>query len=330
MNSFIYDIPTKVYFGEHQLSHLGEELAKYGKRVLLTYGGGSIKKSGLYDAVAAEVKAAGLTLFELSGIEPNPRIDSVRAGAALCKKERIDVLLAVGGGSTIDATKYIAAGACVDFDPWDFFSKWAPIERALPIVTVLTLSATGSEMDTGGVISNPETQDKIGRLAPPLLPKVSFLDPTNTYTVSPYQTACGAADIMSHILEVYFNLEPDLYMLDCFMEGLMKTVIKYTPIALREPENYEARANLMWTSSWAINGFVNGGKQPGLELPSHGARAVRYLRHHTRSGTGHPDAPLADLLFGRDHGFQVCAVRRGGIRHRRRTAAHEHRQAGHR
>ena len=144
MNSFIYDIPTKVYFGEHQLSHLGEELAKYGKRVLLTYGGGSIKKSGLYDAVAAEVKAAGLTLFELSGIEPNPRIDSVRAGAELCKKERIDVLLAVGGGSTIDATKYIAAGACVDFDPWDFFSKWAPIERALPIVTVLTLSATSA------------------------------------------------------------------------------------------------------------------------------------------------------------------------------------------
>ena len=261
MNSFIYDIPTKVYFGEHQLSHLGEELAKYGKRVLLTYGGGSIKKSGLYDAVAAEVKAAGLTLFELSGIEPNPRIDSVRAGAELCKKERIDVLLAVGGGSTIDATKYIAAGACVDFDPWDFFSKWAPSERALPIVTVLTLSATGSEMDTGGVISNPETQDKIGRLAPPLLPKVSFLDPTNTYTVSPYQTACGAADMMSHILEVDFNLEPDRYMLDCFMEGLRKTVIKYTPIALREPENYEARANLMWTSSWAINGFVNGGKQ---------------------------------------------------------------------
>lgn len=144
MNSFLYDIPTKVYFGENQLGHLGEELAKYGNRVLLTYGGGSIKKSGLYDAVAAQVKAAGLTLFELSGIEPNPRIDSVRAGAALCKKERIDVLLAVGGGSTIDATKYIAAGACVDFDPWDFFSKWAPIERALPIVTVLTLSATGS------------------------------------------------------------------------------------------------------------------------------------------------------------------------------------------
>lgn len=261
MNSFIYDIPTKVYFGEHQLCHLGEELRKYGTRVLLTYGGGSIKKTGLYDEVVAEIKKAGLELFELSGIAPNPRIDSVRQGAELCKKEKIDVLLAVGGGSTIDATKYMAAGACVDFDPWDFFSKWAPIEKALPVVTVLTLAATGSEMDTGGVISNPETQDKIGRMEPPLLPKVSFLEPSRTYTVSPYQTACGAVDIMSHILEVYFTMEQDLFMLDCFMEGMMKTVIKYAPVAMQEPENYEARANLMWTSSWAINGFVNGGKQ---------------------------------------------------------------------
>ncbi|WP_238902472.1 iron-containing alcohol dehydrogenase [Clostridium sp. YIM B02506] len=261
MNSFIYDIPVKVYFGENQLGHLGEELAKYGKRVLLTYGGGSIKKSGLYDTVVEEIKKSGLELHELSGIEPNPRIDSVRAGANICKEKNIDVLLAVGGGSTIDATKWMAAGACVEHDPWDFFSKWAPVEKALPIITVLTLSATGSEMDNGGVISNLETKDKIGRGEKPLLPKVSFLDPTNTYTVSSYQTACGAADIMSHIMEVYFNMEQDLYMLDCFMEQMMKTIIKYTPIAMKEPDNYEARANLMWTSSWAINGFVNGGKQ---------------------------------------------------------------------
>lgn len=262
MNSFVYDIPVKVYFGENQLRHLGEELSRYGKRVLLTYGGGSIKKTGLYDAVMAEIRRAGLDVFELSGIEPNPRIDSVRRGAQICKDEQIDVLLAVGGGSTLDATKFMAAGACVDHDPWDFLNdKWAPIEKALPVVTVLTLAATGSEMDAGGVISNPQTQDKIGRLAPPMLPKVSFLDPTNTYTVSPYQTACGAADMMSHIIEVYFNLNQDLYMLDCFMEGLMKTIVKYAPVAMREPENYEARANLMWTSSWAINGFVNGGKQ---------------------------------------------------------------------
>jgi alcohol dehydrogenase YqhD (iron-dependent ADH family) len=180
----------------------------------------------------------------------------------MCKDHKIDVLLAVGGGSTLDATKFMAAGACVDHDPWDFFNeKWAPIEKALPIVTILTLSATGSEMDSGGVISNLETKDKIGRLAPQLLPKVSFLDPTWTYSVSRFQTACGAADMMSHILEVYFNMEQDLYMLDCFMEGLMKTIIKYTPVAMNDPENYEARANLMWASSWAINGFINGGKR---------------------------------------------------------------------
>lgn len=262
MNSFIYDIPVKVYFGENQLQHLGKELSKFGKRVLLTYGGGSIKKTGLYDTVISEIEKNGLEVFELSGIEPNPRIESVRKGVRICKDEKIDVLLAVGGGSTLDATKFMAAGACVEHDPWDFLSEnWAPIEKALPVITVLTLAATGSEMDAGGVISNPETQDKIGRLAPPMLPKVSFLDPTLTYTVSPYQTACGAADMMSHIMEVYFNMEQDLYMLDCFMEGMMRTIIKYAPIAMREPENYEARANLMWTSSWAINGFVNGGKR---------------------------------------------------------------------
>lgn len=262
MNNFIYDIPVKVYFGKDQLHHLGEELGKYGKRVLLTYGGGSIKRSGLYDRVMTELKNGGFEVRELSGIEPNPRIDSVRTGVKICKEYNIDVLLAVGGGSTLDATKFMAAGACVDHDPWDFLNeKWAPIEKALPIVTILTLSATGSEMDSGGVISNPETQDKIGRMAPAMLPKVSFLDPTLTYSVSKFQTACGAADMMSHILEVYFNMDQDLYMLDCFMEGLMKTIIKFTPIAMAEPDNYEARANLMWASSWAINGFIDGGKR---------------------------------------------------------------------
>lgn len=261
MNNFIYNIPTKVYFGENQLSHLSEELKRFGSRVLMTYGGGSIKKMGLYDKVMDEMNKAGMEVFELSGIEPNPRIDSVRKGAQMCKEHKIDVLLAIGGGSTIDATKFMAAGACVDHDPWDFFNeKKAPINEALPVVTILTLSATGSEMDTAAVISNPETNDKIGRLDPNVLPKVSFLDPTNTYSVSKYQTACGSVDIMSHIIEVYFNMEPDLFMLDCFMEGMLKTVVKYAPVAMQEPDNYEARANLMWTSSWAINGFINGGR----------------------------------------------------------------------
>ena len=262
MNNFIYNIPTKVYFGENQLENLGKELRMFGRRVLLTYGGGSIKRIGLYDRVIEELRKAEMEVFELSGIEPNPRIESVRKGVEICKNEGIDVLLAVGGGSTIDATKFMAAGACVDHDAWEFFGANAkPIERALPIVTILTLSATGSEMDTGGVISNLETGDKLGRLAPALLPKVSFLDPTLTYSVGKFQTAAGSADFMSHILEVYFNTQKDLFMLDCFMEGMLKTVVKYAPIAINEPENYEARANLMWTSSWAINGFINGGKR---------------------------------------------------------------------
>lgn len=260
MNNFIYNIPVKVYFGKDQLSNLGKELKKYGKKVLLTYGGGSIKKIGLYDRIVEEIKKADLELFELAGIEPNPRIETVRKGAELCKKEGIDVLLAVGGGSTIDATKFISAGSGVDFDPWDFFTKGAKVGKSLPIITILTLSATGSEMNCGGVVSNMQTNEKLAAAAMPLLPKVSFLDPTNTYSVSKFQTACGAADILSHIFEVYFNMNKDLYMLDCFMEGLIKTVIKYAPVAIEDPENYEARANLMWASSWAINGFIDGGK----------------------------------------------------------------------
>ena len=261
MNSFVYDIPTKVYFGENQLGHLGEELSKYGKKVLMTYGGGSIKKSGLYDKVVAEIKKAGLELFELSGIEPNPRVSSVNAGAKICKEEGIDVLLAVGGGSVIDCTKYIGAAAFYDGDAWDILEQKTDVTKCLPVLDILTLAATGSEMDCGGVISNPETKDKIGLMFPVMQPKVSFLDPTLTYTVSQYQTACGSSDMLSHIIEVYFNMNKDLYMLDTVMEGLMKTIIRYTPIAMKEPDNYEARANLMWASSWAINGFVNGGKQ---------------------------------------------------------------------
>lgn len=261
MNSFTYDIPTKVYFGENQLGNLGEELSRLGKRVLMVYGGGSIKNIGLYDKVVEEIKNAGLELFECAGIEPNPRVTSVNRGADICKKEAIDVLLAVGGGSTIDATKFIGAATYYDGDAWDIMTRKTQITNCLPIITILTLSATGSEMDAGGVISNIDTKDKIGLMHPALLPKVSFLDPTNTYTVNAYQTACGSADMLNHIMEVYFNRNQDLYMLDCVMEGLMKTIIKYTPIALKEPENYEARANLMWASSWAINGFVNGGKR---------------------------------------------------------------------
>ncbi|GAU79250.1 iron-containing alcohol dehydrogenase [Fusibacter sp. 3D3] len=263
MKHFIYDIPTKVYFGENQLGHLGAEISRLGKKVLVTYGGGSIKKTGLYGQVMAELQKSGLEIFEFSGIEPNPKVTSVNAGAEICKKENIDVLLAVGGGSVIDCTKAIGAAAYYEGDAWDLVIKKAPVDKCIPVVSILTLSATGSEMDANAVISNPETHDKIGLKSPVMVPKVSFLDPTVTYTVNKYQTACGAADILSHIMEVYFNMEQDLYMLDRTMEGIMKTVIKYAPIALAEPENYEARANLMWASSWAINGFLKGGRTLG-------------------------------------------------------------------
>lgn len=261
MNSFIYDIPTKVYFGKDQLGNLGKEVGKYGKRVLLTYGGGSIKKTGLYDKVMAELNKIGAEVFELSGISPNPRVESVREGAEICKKNNVDLILAVGGGSVLDCSKFIGAATFYDGDAWDISIGKVDVEKCLPLITILTLSATGSEMDCGGVITNEATQDKVGRMCKPMQPKVSFLDPTNTYTVSAYQTACGAADILSHIFEEYFNLNKDLEMLDGFMEVLIKTVIKYTPIAIKEPTNYEARANIMWASSWAINGFIVGGKR---------------------------------------------------------------------
>jgi butanol dehydrogenase len=281
MNNFVYDIPTRVYFGENQLENLGPELKKFGKRVLLTYGGGSIKKTGLYEKIVAEVKKAGLELFELSGIDPNPRVSSVNAGADICKKEHIDVLLAVGGGSVIDCTKYIGAATYYDGDAWDILLQKVPVEKCLPVITVLTLAATGSEMDAGGVISNPETKEKLGLIFPPMQPKVSFLDPSNTYTVGTYQTACGAADMLSHVMEVYFNMDQDLQMLDGFMEVLMKMIITYAPVAMKEPENYEARANLMWTGSWAINGFINGGKRQAWSCHSmeHEVSAIYDITH---------------------------------------------------
>ncbi len=271
MHGFIYDIKTKVYFGSNHLSTLGGELSALGKKVLLCRGGSSVIRSGLYGKIVSEIKSAGLEMFELTDIAPNPRIDSVREGVRICKENGVEVVLAVGGGSVLDCAKFVCAGALCDFDPWKFMSEGAPVKRALPLITVLTLSATGSEMNPTGVISNPKTTEKLGRSAPALRPAVSYLDPENTYTVSKYQTACGSADILSHIFEVYFQREPGMYMIDCFMEGLMKTVIKYAPIALSEPENYEARANLMWASSWAINGFISA--------PAGGAWSCHPMEH---------------------------------------------------
>ncbi|MDU6791137.1 MAG: iron-containing alcohol dehydrogenase [Anaerococcus sp.] len=256
MLDFTYNIPTKIHFGKNALDFVGEEVKKFSDKVLITYGGGSIKKNGVYDKVVSELKNSGVEIFELSGIEPNPRIDSVREGVKIIKENNIGAILAVGGGSTIDASKFMAAGACADFDPWEFISKGKPMSPAIPLLSVLTMAATGSEMDNGGVITNPETKEKLSSGHPDTRPKVSFLNPEITYSVNKFQTACGSSDILSHIFESYFNVDDSMFMLDRIMESLMKTVIKYGPIAMKDPENYEARANLMWASSWAINDFI--------------------------------------------------------------------------
>lgn len=253
MENFQFCIGTNILFGKGQMSQLPEIVKAYGKRVLLTYGGGSIRRTGLYDQV--EDLLSDCEIYELMGIEPNPKLISVEAGAKICKEHQVDVVLAVGGGSVIDCSKAIAAAALFDGEAWDLITGKAPIEKALPLVTIPTMAATGSEMDAGAVISNPLTQEKRSFFSGLILPKASILDPIHTFTVSAYQTAAGSADIMSHLLEQYFCTE-STFMGDMMVESVMKTVIKYAPIAISEPDNYEARAQLFWASNIADNAML--------------------------------------------------------------------------
>ncbi len=257
MNNFEFSMSTDVLFGKGQEAHLPEKLKPYGKKILLTYGGGSIKKNGLYGKLKQLL--SDFEIFELGGIDPNPRVESVNEGAALCKREGIDMILAVGGGSTIDCSKAIAAAAYYDGDAWDLLVGKGHITNALPLMVVLTIAATGSETDCAAVISNAETHEKLLMGHPLLLPKVAVLNPENTFTVPPYQTASGSADMMSHVIESYFDTV-DAFVPDAISEGLLRAAIRYTPAALNDPEDYEARAQLMWTSSLALNGLVTTGK----------------------------------------------------------------------
>jgi alcohol dehydrogenase YqhD (iron-dependent ADH family) len=258
MDNFRFNAYTEMYFGKGQIAQLPNILKNYGKNVLLVYGGGSIKKYGIYDAAIELLKDFNVT--ELSGVDPNPRIESVRKGVKLCKENNVDVVLAIGGGSTIDCSKVIAAGYYYDSDPWDLVKSPSEITKVLPVVAVLTLAATGSEMNKNAVISNMETNEKLGTASLSMIPKAAILDPEYTYTLPAIQTAAGTADIMSHVFENYFKKEKDAFVQDKFSEGLLETSIKYCPIALEDPKNYEARANLMWASSMALNGLCGSGK----------------------------------------------------------------------
>lgn len=257
MKSFNYHVPTNVYFGKGQIQKLSEILKSYGNRVLMVYGGGSIKKNGVYEDVYANL--SGFDVMELSGVDPNPRIESVREGVRLCKEHNIDVILSVGGGSCIDCSKAIAAARYYEGDAWDIVLDASKIEKALPIVTVLTLSATGSEMNASAVISNWETNQKLGFASPFVYPKASILDPCYTFTVSKKQTASGTADILSHLFEAYFNETEGAFVQQEVAHSLMRTCFTYGEKAYRHPEDYEARANLMWAASLALNGLVGSG-----------------------------------------------------------------------
>lgn len=266
MFNFDYSIPTQVFFGKDQISVLGKQIKRYGSKVLIVYGGGSIKKNGIYDKAVKILKENKIRFWELSGVDPNPRVSSVRCGIHICRENRLDFILAIGGGSVIDCSKAIAAGFYYGGDPWDIVVDSSKIKKALPIASILTLAATGSEMDKFAVITNEETKEKLGTGSKCLIPVFSILDPSYTFTVPKGQTAAGTADIMSHILENYFNNTKGAFIQNRMAEALLKTCIKYGPIAIGEPDNYDARANLMWTSSLAINGLIEYGKKKGWSV----------------------------------------------------------------
>ena len=283
MQNFDYQTPTRLIFGKDVIEKLPEVMSGFGKKVLLTYGGGSIKKIGLYDKVLELLK--DFEIIELSGIQPNPKYDpSVLDGVRLCKEYDIDVILAVGGGSVLDCSKAIAAGAKYDGDLWDLISYKVKAKAALPIVDIITLAATGSEYDCGGVISRTETNDKIGYKDSHIYPMVSFLDPTYTFTVSKKQTAAGCADAMNHIMEQYF-CEDSTLLNDEFMEAGLKSLMINGKKCIENPEDYTARAEMMLVCTYGCNGIYSlGNSQSGW--PCHGMEHALSAYYDITHGEG--------------------------------------------
>ena len=283
MQHFDYQIPTRLIFGKGVVKQLPEVMVQFGKKILLAYGGGSIKKIGLYDRVKELL--ADFEIYELSGIQPNPKYDpSVLDGVRICKENDIDVILAVGGGSVLDCSKAIAAGAKYDGDVWDLITYQAFATDAVPIVDIITLAATGSEYDPGGVISRTETNDKIGYMDPHNYPRVSFLDPTYTFTVSKKQTAAGCADAMNHIIEQYF-CEDSTLLNDGFMEAGLKSLMINTVKCLENPEDYTARAEMMLCCTYGCNGIYSLGNSPS-GWPCHGIEHALSAYYDITHGEG--------------------------------------------
>ena len=268
LGNFTYCNPTKLYFGNDALKGLKEELPKYGKNVLLVYGGGSIKKNGIYDDVVKILKDCGKEIFEDGGVMPNPTVEKLYEGVERAKKGNVDLILAVGGGSVCDYAKAVSVSVFCNEDPWDkYYLRMEDVDnKIIPVGCVLTMVGTGSEMNGGSVITNHEQKLKIGHVfGDNVMPKFAVLNPEYTFTLPEKQMVAGFFDIMSHILEQYFSGEDDNTS-DYVMEGLLKSLIHSARIAVKNPKDYEARSNIMWTATWALNTFVAKGKTTDWEV----------------------------------------------------------------
>jgi hypothetical protein len=269
MQNFIFENPTKIIFGKGQINRLGKEVARFGRTVLFVYGGGSIKNNGIYDQATASLREAGLKIVEFPGVKSNPVLSHTLKGIALARENQADVVLAVGGGSVIDTAKTIAAGVLADHDVWDFFTYRKSIQNALPVLTVLTLAASASEMNAAAVMTREDLQQKFSIRSPYIQPRVSILDPTALFTLPASYSAYSAVDAIAHMLEPYFNnTEPDSLLQDRLVEALMRTIMESTGIVLKEPNHYNARADMMWATTWAFNGLTSAGMGV-ISLPVH-------------------------------------------------------------
>ena len=291
MLDFTFYNPVRVHFGKDAMARLPEELEKYGKNVLLAYGGGSIKRTGLYDRVMEALRAAGKEVWELTGIMPNPRTEKVYEGIEICRKNKIDLILAVGGGSTIDCCKAISVGAPAEGDFWQrFFVNWEEAQASIPLGVILTLPATGSEMDKSAVITKFDTNEKNGYDSEYEFPKFTILDPTLTYSLPKNQMVNGVVDTMSHLMELYISPPDDEFLTDYLAEAAMRTEIAAARKALVDPEDYEARASMMWCSTFTLCGMLNNGKKTDWESHNieHPLSGVYDVAHGAGLAVVHP------------------------------------------
>ena len=260
MDNFTFQNTTKIIFGKGAENQVGQEASKYSKKILLHYGGGTIKKTGLYDKVITSLKDAGVDFIELGGVKPNPRLSLVREGIKICRENNIGFILAIGGGSVIDSSKAISIGSMYSGDVWDFYLGKSEIAAALPIGTILTIPAAGSESSTGSVITNEDGFYKRAVNSELIYPKFSILNPELAFTLPKYQVASGSADIMAHLMERYFTNSEHVELMDRLIEATLKTVINNVTLVLDKPDNYDAWAEIMWSGTVAHNNLLNTGR----------------------------------------------------------------------